>query len=114
RLDDLPLAPELAAARMTVLSPPQILARLGQRLDLLKGGRDAEPRQQTLRATMAWSHELLDDREQDLFARLAVFRGGCTFAAAEAICGADPDTLQSLIDKSLVRRLEPVGERRYW
>src|SRR2546427_10338086 len=82
RLDNLPLAVELAAARTSVLAPSQILERLAQRLDLLKGGRDADRRQQTLRATIEWSHELLDEEERRLFARLAVFRGGGTLAAA--------------------------------
>ena len=110
RLDDLPLALELAAARTRVLSPAQILERLAQRLDLLEGGRDADPRQQTLRATIAWSHELLDDRERDLFARLAVFRGGCTLEAAEKVAGADLNTLQSLVHKSLLRHTN----ERFW
>jgi predicted ATPase len=109
-VDNLPLALELAAARTRVFSPPQILERLSQRLDLLKGGRDADPRQQTLRATIEWSHELLDQGEQRLFARLAVFRGGCTLETTEAVCGADADTLQSLIDKSLIRH----SEERFW
>jgi predicted ATPase len=103
RLDSLPLAVELAAARTSVLTPSQILERLSQRLDLLKGGRDAEARQQTLRATIEWSHELLDDHEKRLFARLAVFSGGCTLEAAERVADADLDTLQSLVDKSLLR-----------
>jgi predicted ATPase/class 3 adenylate cyclase len=110
RLDDLPLALELAAARTSVLSPAQILERLSGRLDLLKGGRDADPRQQTLRATIEWSHELLEPEEQRLFASLAVFRGGCTVETAEAVAGADLDTLQSLVDKSLLRH---TGER-FW
>jgi Adenylate and Guanylate cyclase catalytic domain/NB-ARC domain len=83
RLDNLPLAVELAAARTKVLSPAQILERLSQRLDLLKGGRDADPRQQTLRATIEWSHDLLTDDEQRLFRALSVFSGGCTLDAAE-------------------------------
>jgi predicted ATPase len=103
RLDNLPLPLELAAARVRVLSPEQLLERLAQRLDLLKAGRGADPRQQTLRATIEWSHELLNADEQRLFARLAVFRGGCTLEAAEAVCDADLDTLESLVDKSLVR-----------
>jgi predicted ATPase len=102
-LDNLPLALELAAARASVLSPAQLLGRLSGRLDLLKGGRDADPRQQTLRATIAWSHELLTADEQRLFARLAVFAGGCTLQAAETVVDADLDMLQSLVDKSLVR-----------
>jgi predicted ATPase/DNA-binding SARP family transcriptional activator len=103
-LDHLPLAVELAAARTAVLSPDEILDRLSERLDLLQGGRDAEERQRTLRATIAWSHELLSGGEQRLFARLSVFAGGCTLDAAEAVCDADLDTLQSLVEKNLVRR----------
>jgi predicted ATPase len=115
RLDQLPLALELAAARTPLFSVEQLLERLGQRLDLLKGGRDADPRQQTLRATIAWSYELLDDREQQLFARLSVFSGGCTYEAAEGVCQAEPDTLQSLLDKSLLRRRTgAAGEQRFW
>ena len=104
RLDELPLAVELAAARTTLFTPEQLLERLGQRLDLLKGGRDADPRQQTLRAAIEWSHELLTEQEQRLFRRLSVFAGGCSYEAAEQVCDADPDTLQSLLEKSLVRR----------
>ena len=110
RLDNLPLAVELAAARSAVLSPAQILDRLGRRLDLLRGGRDAEARHQTLRATIAWSYELLDEDGKGLFARLAVFDGGCTLEAAEATCDADLDTLQSLVQKSLVRH----ANARFW
>jgi predicted ATPase len=110
RLDDLPLAIELAAARAGVLSPKQILERLSSRLDLLKGGRDADPRQQTLRATIEWSYDLLAPEEQRLFARLAVFRGGCTLESAEEVAKADLDTLQSLVDKSLVRHRDD----RFW
>jgi predicted ATPase/class 3 adenylate cyclase len=110
KLDHLPLALELAAARVRVLSPEQLLERLATRLDLLKGGRDADPRQQTLRATIEWSHDLLEEEEQRLFARLAVFRGGCTLEAAEQVADADLDTLQSLVDKSLLRH---SGER-FW
>jgi predicted ATPase len=110
RLDNLPLAVELAAARTGVLTPPQILDRLAQRLDLLKGGRDAEARQHTLRATIEWSYELLAEHGQRLFAQLSVFAGGCTLDAAEEIVEADVDRLQSLVDKSLLRR---TGER-FW
>ena len=109
-LDNLPLAIELAAARTSVLSPAQILERLSGRLDLLKGGRDADPRQQTLRATIEWSFELLAADEQRLFARLAVFAGGATLEAAEQVAEADLDALQSLVDKSLVRRTA----ERFW
>ncbi len=110
RLDSLPLAIELAAARASVLSPRQILERLSQCLDILQGGRDAEARQQTLRATIEWSYDLLTQEEQRLFARLAVFSGGCTLDAAEAICGAELDTLQSLVHKSLLR----FSQERAW
>jgi predicted ATPase len=110
RLDSLPLAVELAAARTKALTVAQILERLSGRLDLLKGGRDADPRQQTLRATIAWSYELLSSEERELFARLSVFAGGCTLEAAEEICDADLDTMQSLVEKSLLR----FTEERYW
>ena len=110
RLDNLPLAVELAAARASVLTPSQILERLSTRLDVLKGGRDAEARQRTLRATIEWSHELLTDDEQTLFSRLSVFRGGCSLKAAEAVVEAELDTLQSLVDKSLLRR----NGDRFW
>jgi predicted ATPase/class 3 adenylate cyclase len=111
RLENLPLALELAAARVRVLSPEQLVERLSQRLDLLKAGRGVDARQQTLRATIEWSHELLNADEQRLFARLAVFAGGCTLESAESICDADLDTLESLVDKSLVRIRE--GDR-FW
>jgi predicted ATPase/class 3 adenylate cyclase len=111
RLDDLPLALELAAARVKALTPTQILARLEQRLPLLTGGaRDAPARQQTLRATIEWSYDLLGADEQRLYACLAVFRGGCTLEAAEDIADADLDTIQSLVDKSLLRH----SGGRYW
>jgi predicted ATPase len=110
RLDSLPLPVELAAARASILSPAQILDRLPQRLDLLRGGRDADPRQATLRATIEWSYELLDDEERRLFGRLAAFAGGCTLEAAEAVADADLDTLQSLVEKSLLRHTD----ERFW
>jgi predicted ATPase len=110
RLDHLPLALELAAARVRMLSPEQLLERLKTRLDLLRAGRGVDPRQQTLRATIEWSFELLTREEQQLFARLSVFRGGCTLEAAEEVCEADLDTLQSLVDKSLLR----VRGERFW
>jgi predicted ATPase len=106
-LDELPLALELAAARVKALSSAQILERLEQRLPLLTGGaRDLPERQRTLRATIEWSHELLATEEQRLFARLAVFAGGCTLEAAEQVTDADVDTLQSLVDKSLLRHTQ--------
>jgi predicted ATPase len=110
RLDNLPLAIELAAARSPTLTVPQILERLSQRLDLFTAGRDADPRQVTLRATIAWSHDLLTPVEQRLFADLSVFLGGCTLTSAEEVCHADLDTLQSLVLKSLVRRTDD----RFW
>ena len=109
-LDNLPLAVELAAARTDVLSPAQILERLERRLDLFRGARDIDARQQTLRAAIQWSHDLLDADEQLLFARLAVFAGGCTLDAAEAIAEAELDVLEALVQKSLVRH---SGER-FW
>jgi predicted ATPase/class 3 adenylate cyclase len=107
RLDSLPLAIELAAARVKVLPPDELLRRLERRLPVLTAGRrDLPERQQTLRATIEWSYELLNDDEQRLFARLAVFRGGWILEAAEQVCGAELDTLASLLDKNLVRREE--------
>ena len=102
-LDSLPLAVELAAARATALSPAGILERFEQRLDLLRGGRDADPRQQTLRATIDWSYDLLSGPERRLFRCLSVFVRGATLEAAEEVCDAELDTLQSLVEKSLVR-----------
>jgi predicted ATPase/class 3 adenylate cyclase len=110
RLDNLPLAVELAAARTKALIPAQILERLSLRLDLLKGGRDADPRQQTLRATIGWSYDLLYDLEKQLFRRLSVFAGGCALEAAEEVVEADLDTLQSLVEKSLLR----FTDGRHW
>ena len=103
RLDHLPLAIELAAARTSSLTPRQILERLGERLDILKGGRDADPRQRTLRGAIDWSHSLLDFDERQLFRRLAAFVGGATLEAIEAVCESDLDATASLVDKSLVR-----------
>jgi predicted ATPase/class 3 adenylate cyclase len=118
RLDCLPLALELAAARTKALSTKDLLRRLNKRLPLLTGGpRDAPERQRTLRATIAWSYELLAPEEQRLFAALAVFAGGCTLEAAEEVCETDVDSIAALVDKSLLRRegqryyqLEVIGE----
>jgi predicted ATPase len=111
RLDDLPLALELAAARVKALSPAQILERLDRRLPLLTGGaRDLPERQRTLKATIDWSYGLLSDEEQVLFRRLGVFSGGCTLESAQAVAEADLDCLESLVDKSLVR----YSDERYW
>jgi predicted ATPase len=111
RLEQLPLALELAAARVRVLTPEQLLERLGQRLDLLKAGRGVDARQQTLRATIEWSYDLLTNDEQQLFAGLSVFAGGCTLEAAEDVLDADLDTIQSLVDKSLLRLRD---HDRFW
>jgi predicted ATPase/class 3 adenylate cyclase/tetratricopeptide (TPR) repeat protein len=122
RLDGLPLAIELAAARVRVLPPGQLLTRLDKRLKILTGGnRDLPARQQTLRAAIEWSHDLLDPDEQALFARLAVFSGGCTFEAAEAVSGGSGelaldvlDGLDSLTQKSLLRPEDGSdGETRF-
>jgi predicted ATPase/class 3 adenylate cyclase len=121
RLDGIPLAIELAAARVRVLSPQQVLERLNERFRLLTGGdRSALPRQQTLRAAIDWSYDLLDDRERMLFRRLAIFSGGWTLPAAVAVCGEGDldewemlDALTSLVDKSLVVAVPHGPEPRY-
>jgi predicted ATPase len=114
RLDGLPLAIELGAARVRILSPQALLGRLSERLVLLTGGvRDAPARQRTLRDTIEWSYGLLSASEQRLFARLSVFLGGCTVEAAEAVCdpaaeldGGVLDAAASLVEKSLLRQEE--------
>jgi predicted ATPase/class 3 adenylate cyclase len=120
RLDGLPLAIELAAARVRMLPPPAMLARLEQRLPLLTGGaRDAPARQQTLRNTIAWSYDLLEPEEQQLFRRLAVFAGGASFEAVEAVANPDGTLevfggLERLLEHSLLRQEEgPEGEPRF-
>src|SRR5688500_5914241 len=115
RLDGLPLAIELAAARIRVLPPHKMLERLGDRLKLLRGGaRDLPTRQQTLRGTIDWSYELLEEEEKTLFGRLSVFSGGRTLEAIEEICDPEGDLdalegVESLLEKSLLRREEGVG-----
>jgi len=122
RVDGLPLAIELAAARTRVLSPIAILDRLENRLQLLTGGAlDLPERQQTLRNTIDWSHDLLTEAEQKLFRRFSVFIGGCTLDGAEAVCNTNLDLgidllegLSSLVDKNLVQRVEqPHDEPRF-
>ena len=123
RLDGLPLAIELAAARITLFPPQALLARLDRRLHVLTGGaRDLPERQRTLRNTITWSYNLLDTAEQQLFRCLSVFVGGCTLEAAEAVCGATEnasadlagsmlDGVASLINKSLVQQTAQEGEQ---
>ena len=107
RLDRLPLAIELAAARVKVLEPSELLSRLEHRLPLLTGrARDVPRHQRTLRGTIEWSYELLDPDDQLLFSRLSVFSGGTTHEAAAEICEATVDGLESLVDKSLLRHVQ--------
>jgi len=121
RLEGIPLALELAAAHAALLGPEELTKRLDDALAVLIGGpRDAPARQQTLRATLDWSHALLDPKEQDAFARLAVFSGGCTLEAAESVTGVELTVVEELLAKSLlvtatrtgaearIRMLEPV------
>src|SRR6476646_944633 len=122
RLDGLPLAIELAAPRVRTLTPQALLRRLDQRLPLLTGGaQDADERQRTLRDTIAWSYDLLLEREQTLFRQLAVFVGGFRLEAAAAVVDPDGSTdvlenLDSLVEKSLLLRLreDSDGEPRFW
>jgi predicted ATPase len=113
RLDGLPLAVELAAARTSTLTPSELYDRLEPSLPLLTGGpRDLPARQQTLRATLEWSYDLLDDDEQRDLRRLAVFAGGCTLDAAEAVCETRQERLATLVDHNLLRRhTTPEGSR---
>jgi len=121
RLDGLPLAIELAAARIKVLSPSSMRTRLASRLQLLTGGaRDLPQRQQTLRGTMDWSYDLLSPAEQKLFRRLAVFVGGCNLEGAEAVCDTKGDLdldlldgMASMVDRSLLQQAEKATESRF-
>ena len=120
RLDGLPLAIELAAARIRILTPQAMLGRLGDRLGLLAGGsRDLPERQQTLRGAIAWSHDLLDETDRALFAALSVFIGGAGLAEIERVCSEDIngevlDALASLLEKSLLRQTEGAdGQPRF-
>jgi predicted ATPase len=118
RLDGLPLAIELAAARVKVLSPASLLSRLASRLRLLTGGaRDLPERQQTLRAAMDWSYDLLNPAEQKLFRRLSVFVGGCNLEGVEAVCDTKGDLdldlldgMASMVDKSLALQVQPAND----
>ena len=116
RLDDLPLAIELAAARTRAMSPAAIVARLEERFDLLATrDHDVDERQRTLEATIAWSYELLDPDEQRALRALSVFVGGCTGDAAERVADAGVDLIESLLDRSLLRhRVDEGGRDRYW
>ena len=122
RLDGLPLAIELAAARVKVLSPSSMLTRLASRLQLLTGGaRDLPTRQQTLRGAIDWSYDLLNAAEQKLFRRLSVFVGGCNLEGVEAVCDTKSDLdldlldgMASMVDKSLLQQVEQAnGESRF-
>jgi predicted ATPase len=122
RLDGLPLAIELAAARIKLLSPAQMQSRLESRLQLLTGGaKDLPLRQQTLRGTIDWSYGLLSPAEQALFRRISVFAGGCTLEGIEAVCNTKQDLeldvlegTESLVDKSLIQHVEHLdGESRF-
>jgi len=115
RLDGLPLAIELAAARVRLLPPSAMLERLERRLPLLRSSaRDIPDRQRTLQATIDWSYGLLSPVEQELFRNLAVFAGGCSLDAAETVCSADPDVLEALVQKNLVlQRRDVEGNARF-
>jgi tetratricopeptide (TPR) repeat protein len=115
-LDELPLAIELAAARVRLLSTAALRERLAERLSLLRSrDRDVDERQRTLEATIAWSYDILDPEEQRVLRALSVFAGGCTLIAAEKVAGADLDLLEALLDKSLLRhRTDEAGDDRYW
>ena len=112
QLDNLPLAIELAAARTTLFSVEELAERLGQSIELLKAGRGREERHETLRAAIDWSYRLLGAEERRVYRAFATFRGGCSVEALEQIAGTDPDTIGSLLDKSLLsRRHSEAGPR---
>ena len=119
RLDGLPLALELAAARIRILTPQTMLSRMESRLGLLtSGARDLPARQRTLRNAIAWSHDLLDAQEQRLFRRLTIFVGGFTLEAAESVCNTEHDLdvlngVSALMEKSLLRQAQVRGESRF-
>jgi predicted ATPase/class 3 adenylate cyclase len=120
RLDGLPLALELAAARIRLLNPQAMLARFNDRLDLLAAARDLPARQQTLRGAIGWSYDMLEAADRQLFAAFSVFVGGASIEAVEAVCGPAVvdgdviDLLASLVDKSLIRQADaPTGEPRF-
>ncbi len=113
RLDGLPLAIELAAARTSTFSPSQLVAMIQTQPTLLQGPRDADGRHQTLVDTVRWSVDLLPEVDRRLFGALSVFGGGCTWEAASDVCDADPASLVALVDNSLVRRSDD-DEPRYW
>jgi predicted ATPase/DNA-binding CsgD family transcriptional regulator len=120
RVDGIPLAIELAAARVRVLSAEEIAGGLDDHLRLLRGGHQSDPRHQTIRASLDWSHELLTDRERQLFARLSVFSGGFDLEAATAVCAGDAmapdqilDEIQGLVDKSLLAVERKAGATRF-
>ena len=121
RLDGLPLAIELAAARTKLFSPAKLLSRLTNSLDVLKGGRQYAERHQTLRQTIAWSYDLLETEEQELFRRSSVFVGGSTIEAVEEVCGQNglsdwniEDGVMALVDKSLIKTEETEDELRFY
>src|SRR6201982_2671726 len=120
RVDGIPLAIELAAARVRVLSAEEIAVGLDDHLRLLGGGHQSDPRHQTIRASLDWSHELLTDQERQLFARLSVFSGGFDLPAAAAVCaggaiapGQVLDEIQGLVDKSLLAVERKAGATRF-
>ncbi len=121
RLDGLPLAIELAAARTKIFKPQALLERLNKSLDLLKGSGKLPERHQTLRQTIAWSYNLLDSEEKELFQKSAVFVGGCTMEALEIVCGSDDlanwdviDGVMALVDKSLLQSEETEDDTRFF